>query len=64
MSFRMNEPDTEVRMRAKCRVIGKNLRENRLLRKLTTEEIAERLELSVPYVGLLERGDRCPSLIT
>lgn len=46
----------------KCKTIGSNIRYERKLRKFSIEDLAEYLELSPSYVGLLERGERCPSL--
>lgn len=45
-----------------CGVIGANIRYERKLRSFSIEDLAEFLELSPSYVGLLERGERCPSL--
>ena len=42
--------------------LGKNIREERKNRNLSIEVFAEMLELSASYVGLLERGERAPSL--
>ena len=44
------------------KTIGENIRLERANRNLTIEELAEMLELSASYIGLLERGERCPSL--
>ncbi|MDR2903702.1 MAG: helix-turn-helix domain-containing protein [Clostridiales bacterium] len=49
-------------MAKKCKVVGTNIRYERKLRKFSIEDLAEYLELSPSYVGLLERGERCPSL--
>ena len=49
-------------MLKKCRVIGENIRYERKIRYFSIEDLAEYLELSPSYVGLLERGERCPSL--
>jgi transcriptional regulator with XRE-family HTH domain len=49
-------------MRKKCWIIGKNMRELRRQRRFSVEDLAEYLMLSESYIGLLERGDRCPSL--
>lgn len=46
----------------KSKIIGKNIRSERKLRNFSVENLAEFLELSISYIGLLERGDRCPSL--
>ena len=49
-------------MKEKCAIIGKNLRIQRRKRRFSIDNLAEFTELSPSYVGLLERGDRCPSL--
>ena len=46
----------------KCSVIGGNIRKERLKRSYSIEEIAFFVGLSPSYMGLLERGLRCPSL--
>lgn len=43
---------------------GKRLKTFRKERKMTQEELAEKLALHNSYIGLLERGERIPSLIT
>ena len=44
--------------------IGKNIRKYRLLKKLRQEDLAEKADLSVNYVGAIERGEKTPSLET
>lgn len=44
--------------------IGTNLRKIRSQKKLRQEDVAERADLSVNYVGAVERGERIPSLET
>ena len=46
------------------RTIGANLRKIRTKNKLRQEDVAERANLSVNYVGAVERGERLPSLET
>lgn len=43
---------------------GQNLRAERLESGLTQEDLAERLDISVAYVSLLERGGRNPPMTT
>jgi len=52
----------DININIKYTVIGKNIRAQRKIRRLSVDELAEHLGLSASYVGLLERGDRCPSL--
>ena len=42
--------------------IGKNIRKYRLMRKLRQEDLAEKADLSINYVGAIERGENTPSL--
>lgn len=44
--------------------IGKNLRKCRLDKKLRQEDLAEKTDLSVTYIGMLERSEKLPSLET
>ena len=44
--------------------IGKQIRRRREEMKLTQEKLAERCDLSVSYMGAVERGDKIPSLET
>lgn len=44
--------------------IGKNIRKYRLVKKLRQEDLAEKAELSINYVGAIERGEKIPSLET
>lgn len=46
----------------KLDAIGKNIRKYRLLRKMRQEDLAEKAELSVNYIGAIERGEKSPSL--
>lgn len=45
-------------------VFGRRLKALRKERRMTQEEVAEKLGLHNSYIGLLERGERIPSLIT
>ena len=42
--------------------MGKRIRECRLKRKLTVEQLAERLEISAVFMSDIERGVKCPRL--
>ena len=44
------------------KTIGQNIRKYRLEKKLRQEGLAERCGLSSNYIGLLERGEKTPSL--
>jgi len=44
--------------------IGRNIRKFRLANKLRQEDLAEKADLSVNYIGMLERGEKIPSLET
>ena len=48
----------------KTMVFGENMRAARKQRGFTTESLAAFLGISTAYVGLIERGERCPSLET
>jgi len=48
----------------KCLIFGENVRLARKERGFTSEVLARFLEISTAYVGLIERGERCPSLET
>lgn len=43
---------------------GKRVKQKRIERNLTQEELAEKTDLSVGYIGMIERGKRLPSLDT
>lgn len=44
--------------------IGKNIRKYRLEKRLRQEDLAERAGLSTNYIGMVERGEKIPSLET
>ncbi len=44
--------------------IGKNIRKYRRLRKLNQDKLAEMVDLSVNYLGQIERGEKSCSLET
>jgi len=56
------EMENDSFMIAKSKIIGRNIRLARRKRKFTLDNLAEYIELSASYVGLLERGERTPSL--
>lgn len=48
----------------KLATIGKNIRKYRLLKKLRQEDLAEKAGLTANYIGMVERGEKIPSLET
>lgn len=44
--------------------MGKRIRQKRTSKQMTQERLAEVTGLSVPYIGMIERGERNPSLET
>lgn len=46
------------------RTIGQNIRTERELRKMSREELAEILDLTVSHMGLIERGERGATAVT
>ncbi|MGN0132346.1 MAG: helix-turn-helix domain-containing protein [Lachnospiraceae bacterium] len=44
--------------------MGKRIRRKRISKSMTQEQLAEVTGLSVPYIGMIERGERTPSLET
>ena len=44
--------------------IGKNIRKYRLMKKLRQEDLAEKAGLTANYIGMVERGEKIPSLET
>lgn len=44
--------------------IGQNIRKYRLEKKMRQDILAERAGLSVNYIGMVERGEKMPSLKT
>lgn len=48
----------------KLDTIGKNIRKFRLDKKLRQEDLAEKAGLSANYIGMVERGEKIPSLET
>jgi len=48
----------------KLDTIGANIRKCRLAKKLRQEDLAEKTNLSVTYIGMIERGEKTPALET
>jgi len=46
------------------RTIGQNIRAEREMRKMSREELAETLDLTVSHMGLIERGERGATAVT
>ena len=44
--------------------IGANIRKCRLSKNLRQEDLAEKANLSVTYIGMIERGEKTPSVET
>ena len=45
-------------------LLGKRIRDERLLLRLTLEKLAERIDKSINFVGQIERGEGKPSIET
>lgn len=45
-------------------IAGKNIRKYRISKKLRQEDLAEKVGLSPNYIGMIERGEKTPSLET
>ena len=48
----------------KLDTIGKNIRNFREIKKLRQEDLAEKTDLTTNYIGVIERGEKIPSLET
>lgn len=46
------------------KTIGSNIRKYRLEKKMRQDNLAEKTGLSVNYIGMVERGEKIPSLKT
>lgn len=44
--------------------IGRNIRKYRQQKNMRQEDLAEKAGLSVNYIGMIERGEKCPALET
>ncbi len=45
-------------------MLGKNIRKYRCEKSMSQEALAEKINLSTNYIGMLERGEKLPSLPT
>lgn len=48
----------------KLDTISKNIRKFREIKKLRQEDLAEKTDLTTNYIGMIERGEKIPSLET
>lgn len=48
----------------KLDTIGKSIRKFREIKKLRQEDLAEKTDLTTNYIGMIERGEKIPSLET
>lgn len=48
----------------KLDTIGKNIRKFREIKKLRQKDLAEKTDLTTNYIGMIERGEKIPSLET
>ena len=48
----------------KLDTIGKNIRKFREIKKLRQEDLAEKTDFTTNYIGMIERGEKIPSLET
>ena len=48
----------------KLDTIGKNIRKYRLTKSMSQEKLAEEADVSPNFIGMIERGDKKPSLET
>lgn len=48
----------------KLDTIGRNIRKFREIKKLRQEDLAEKTDLTTNYIGMIERGEKIPSLET
>jgi len=56
--LRMGEEIVTTLSRKNMEIIGANIRRERLLRRMSMEELSEILQLSTAFIGLIERGQR------
>lgn len=60
----MPKKDPRNRIPKAALYFGANLERMRKAKKWTQEELADKLDLHNSYIGLMERGERIPSLFT
>lgn len=46
------------------KTVGQNIRKCRIAKNMKQEDLAEKTGLSANYIGMIERGEKCPSLET
>ena len=56
--LRIGEKKVTTLTRKNMEIIGANIRRERLLRRMSMEELSEILQLSTAFIGLIERGQR------
>ena len=61
---RMDESDTKEEIRAFCQIIGKTIATERKGHKITQDELAHRAGYHRTYMGVVERGEKTPTLWT
>jgi len=44
--------------------VGRRVRELRIMSRLTQEQLAERAQISISFLSMIERGERAPHLET
>ncbi|MCL2349920.1 MAG: helix-turn-helix domain-containing protein [Defluviitaleaceae bacterium] len=55
-------PNTKDFIAEKAKIFGENMRAARKQRGFSSEALSSFLGISTAYIGLIERGERCPSL--
>ena len=60
----MNREKTKSDKRKLDKIVGNNIRLEREARKMTREELAEVIDITVSHLGLIERGERGATPVT
>ena len=60
----MNRERTKSDKRKLDKIVGNNIRIEREARKMTREELAEVIDITVSHLGLIERGERGATPVT